>query len=98
MAGKAVIHNINYFGDRCACGWYRLGFPAMALHTLLNGEYRFQSTDTENVILDCNFESANILNVTFKDCNIVNNNFIKAKMQDVLIEGGFKTGNNFTDV
>lgn len=48
--------------------------------------------------LDCNFESANILNVTFKDCNIVNNNFIKAKMQDVLIEGGFKTGNNFTDV
>lgn len=55
MAGKAVIHNINYFGDRCACGWYRLGFPAMALHTLLNGEYRFQSTDTENVILDPRF-------------------------------------------
>ena len=48
--------------------------------------------------LDCNFESANILNVTFKDCNIVNNNFIKAKMQDVLIEGGFKTGNNFTNI
>jgi hypothetical protein len=39
MAGRSIIHNINYFGDKCACGWYRLGWPSNLLQTLIGRRY-----------------------------------------------------------
>lgn len=60
MAGrKPIIHNINYFGDKCACGWYRLGWPSNLLQTLIGGEVQFQSTDTEALITDGRFYLSN---------------------------------------
>ena len=55
MGQNQIIHCINYFGDKCACGWYRLGFPSNTLQTMIGSEYRFQCTDTESVITDVNF-------------------------------------------
>ena len=59
MSGKTIIHNINYFGDKCACGWYRMGWPSNMLQTLIGGNYRFQSTDTEALLCDANFYLSN---------------------------------------
>jgi hypothetical protein len=53
--GKQVIHNINYFGDKCACGWYRLGWPSNIIQTIIGTEYHYLSTDTELLIGDPNF-------------------------------------------
>ena len=56
MAGRRpIIHNINYFGDKCACGWYRLGWPSNLLQTLIGGDIQFRSTDTEALIPDGRF-------------------------------------------
>ena len=55
MGQNQIIHCINYFGDKCACGWYRLGFPSNTLQTMIGGEYRFKCTDSEYVITDANF-------------------------------------------
>lgn len=37
MAGpqREVMHSINFFGDKCACGWYRLGWPSNLLQTVI---------------------------------------------------------------
>lgn len=52
---KPIVHAVNYFGDKCGCGWYRMGFPNMALQTMMGGEFHFMSTDTQNLILDSGF-------------------------------------------
>lgn len=52
---KPITHAVNYWGDKCGCGWYRMGFPNMALQTMLGGQFHFMSTDTEHLILDPNF-------------------------------------------
>lgn len=49
---KQLINCINYVGDNCACGFYRMSFPAMTLKTLLNGEFRFRFLESEIPILD----------------------------------------------
>ena len=59
MAANQIIHDLNYFSDKCACGFYRLAFPSMALQTMFGGNYRFQITDTESVITDPNFYLSN---------------------------------------
>ena len=48
--------------------------------------------------LDCNFSNSDLLNVKFLDCTFVNCDFTEATLQDVLVEGGFKTNNIFTDL
>lgn len=55
MTGKPIMHSVNYFGDMCACGWYRLGWPSNILKTQIGGEYQFQTTDTEALIPDAQF-------------------------------------------
>lgn len=52
---KPIAHAVNFYGDKCGCGWYRMGFPNMALQTLLGGDYHFMSTDSQHIILDANF-------------------------------------------
>ena len=32
---REVLHSINYFGDKCACGWYRMGWPSNLLQTMI---------------------------------------------------------------
>ena len=56
---KQHINCVNYYGDRAACGWYRMSFPAMALETLLQGNYTFKFLESQVPILDKNFYSAN---------------------------------------
>jgi glycosyltransferase involved in cell wall biosynthesis len=56
MAGeKQLINCINYNGDDCACGFYRMHFPMMGLKTVLGGEYRFKFLESENPILDAGY-------------------------------------------
>ena len=55
MSGKQIMHSVNYFGDMCACGWYRMGWPSNILKTQIGGEYQFQTTDTEALIPDAQF-------------------------------------------
>lgn len=50
---------------------------------------------TKCEFLDCNFSNADLLNVKFIDCTFVNCNFTETKLQDVLVEGGFKSNNIF---
>lgn len=50
-----IAHAINYWGDKCGCGWYRLGFPSIALQTMLGGQHHFMHTDSEMIISDANF-------------------------------------------
>lgn len=45
--------------------------------------------------LNCNFSNTDLLNVKFINCTFVNCNFTEATLQDVLIEGGFKSNNTF---
>lgn len=52
---KIPINCINYYGDRAACGWYRMSFPAMALETLLQGRLSFKFLETKVPILDKNY-------------------------------------------
>jgi hypothetical protein len=51
---KQLIHSINYFGDFCACGWYRMGWPSNMLKTRMNSRansnIHFRTTDTETLI------------------------------------------------
>lgn len=55
MNGRPIMHSINYFGDKCACGWYRLGWPTNILQTMIGCPYHFQMTDTEALIPDSQF-------------------------------------------
>jgi hypothetical protein len=48
--GKQLVHCVNYFGDYCACGWYRMGWPTNMLKTKLNSDFQFRTTDTETLI------------------------------------------------
>lgn len=52
---KQLINCINFNGDNCACGFYRMYFPAMTLKTLLNGDYRFRFLEAETPVIDVNF-------------------------------------------
>lgn len=52
---KIPINCINYYGDRAACGWYRMSFPAMALETILHGNIVFNFLETRIPILDKSF-------------------------------------------
>ena len=45
--------------------------------------------------LNCNFNNTDILNCKFIDCTFVNCDFTEATLQDVLVEGGFKSNNIF---
>lgn len=45
--------------------------------------------------LNCNFSNTDLLNVKFIDCTFVNCDFTEATLQDVLVEGGFKSNNIF---
>lgn len=35
MNNRPIIHCVNYFGDMCACGWYRMGWPSNILKTMI---------------------------------------------------------------
>lgn len=60
---------------------------------------KFVSCIFENCeFLNCNFSNTDILNVKFIDCTFVNCDFTEATLQDVLIEGGFKSNNIFTKI
>jgi len=60
---------------------------------------KFVSCTFENCeFLNCNFSNTNILNVKFINCTFVNCNFTEATLQDVLIEGGFKSNNIFAKI
>lgn len=50
-----VAHAVNYWGDKCGCGWYRIGFPSIALQTMLGGQHHFMHTDSQFIIPDANF-------------------------------------------
>lgn len=50
-----IAHAVNYWGDKCGCGWYRVGFPSMALQTMVGGAHHFMHTDSEMIIADANF-------------------------------------------
>lgn len=50
-----VAHAVNYWGDKCGCGWYRIGFPSIALQTMLGGQHHFMQTDSQFIITDANF-------------------------------------------
>lgn len=50
---------------------------------------------TKCEFLDCDFSNSDLLNVKFLDCTFVNCNFTEATLQDVLVEGGFKSNNIF---
>ena len=52
---KQIINCVNYNGDDCACGFYRMHFPMMSLKTVLGGEYRFKFLESENPILDARY-------------------------------------------
>lgn len=49
---KQIINCVNFNGDNCACGFYRMLFPAMTLKTLLGGQFRFRFLESETPILD----------------------------------------------
>ena len=55
MGQKNLVNCINFNGDNCACGFYRMYFPAMTLKTLMGGEYRFRFLESEIPVLDANF-------------------------------------------
>ncbi len=59
MSRGQVVHSLNYFGDMCACGWYRMGWPSNILKTLIGGQYHFMTTDTEALIPDSQFYLTN---------------------------------------
>lgn len=52
MSGKQIINCINFYGDNCACGFYRMSFPAMTLKTIMGGQFRFKFLEAETPILD----------------------------------------------
>ena len=56
---KRGVNCINYYGDRAACGWYRMSFPAMTLETLLGSNVIFRFMETQAPILDRNYYAAN---------------------------------------
>lgn len=61
MSGtKQVIHNINYFGDKCACGWYRLGWPSNIMQTIIGNTNAYKFTDTELLINDPMYYTQNV--------------------------------------
>lgn len=55
MAEKQIINCVNFVGDNCACGFYRMNFPAMTLKTLLGGAYRFKFLESETPVLDARY-------------------------------------------
>jgi hypothetical protein len=55
MAPKPTIHAMNIHSDYCACGYYRMFFPANCLKTMMNGKYSFKFTETEYPIFDSRF-------------------------------------------
>jgi glycosyltransferase involved in cell wall biosynthesis len=52
---KQIINCVNFNGDDCACGFYRMHFPANCLKTILGGNYKFNFLESENPILDHRF-------------------------------------------
>ena len=49
---KQLINCVNYYGDNCGCGFYRMHFPAMTLKTMMGGQFRFKFVESEMPILD----------------------------------------------
>ena len=50
-----IAHAVNFWGDKCGCGWYRVGFPSMALQTMVGGQHHFMHTDSQMILADANF-------------------------------------------